>query len=81
MIESIAAAERLSQIEGLTAGLGPLFKSTLPIPLTDNVNEYTVQCSKHIFANHVILEVRKERDEEKEEIMNDIAVRSEEHIE
>ncbi|GMS96132.1 hypothetical protein PENTCL1PPCAC_18307, partial [Pristionchus entomophagus] len=51
-----AAADRLSQIEGLTNGLGPLFKSTLPVPLTDNVNEYTVQCSKHIFGNHVILE-------------------------
>uniref|UniRef100_A0A0K8TSF1 Coatomer subunit gamma n=1 Tax=Tabanus bromius TaxID=304241 RepID=A0A0K8TSF1_TABBR len=49
------SAERLSQIPGIQR-LGPIHKSTSPVQLTESETEYTVQCIKHIFPNHVVFQ-------------------------
>jgi len=38
------------------AALGRIFKSSTPIPLTETETEYVVQCLKHIFDQHVVLQ-------------------------
>ena len=38
------------------AHLGRAFRSSLPIPLTESETEYLVQCTKHIFQKHVVLQ-------------------------
>jgi len=38
------------------AHLGRAFRSSAPAPLTESETEYVVQCYKHIFANHVVLQ-------------------------
>ncbi|MFH4981679.1 hypothetical protein AB6A40_008388 [Gnathostoma spinigerum] len=48
-------AEQLAGIPAF-ASLGPLFKSSPPVALTDDVTEYYVSCVKHIFASHVVLQ-------------------------
>lgn len=50
--------EKLSGIPGI-AKLGPLFKSTPPIQLTENETEYTVSCIKHCYTSHIVLQVNK----------------------
>lgn len=50
-----ANAERLSQIPGIQR-LGPLHKSSPSVQLTENETEYTVQCVKHCFANHMVFQ-------------------------
>lgn len=50
-----ANAERLSQIPGIQR-LGPIHKSSTPVQLTENETEYTVQCIKHSFANHMVFQ-------------------------
>ncbi|NXU49727.1 COPG2 protein, partial [Turnix velox] len=37
-------------------GLGPLFKSSEPVQLTEAETEYFVRCIKHIFANHIVFQ-------------------------
>uniref|UniRef100_A0A8C1PA22 Coatomer subunit gamma n=1 Tax=Cyprinus carpio TaxID=7962 RepID=A0A8C1PA22_CYPCA len=37
-------------------GLGPLFKSSEPVQLTEAETEYVVRCIKHTFANHMIFQ-------------------------
>lgn len=39
------------------AALGPLFRSSEPVPLTDNVTEFPVTATKHVFANHLVVQV------------------------
>uniref|UniRef100_A0A915PFL8 Coatomer subunit gamma n=1 Tax=Setaria digitata TaxID=48799 RepID=A0A915PFL8_9BILA len=48
-------AEQLSAIPPF-ASLGPLFKSSQSISLTDEVTEYNVSCVKHIFSQHIVLQ-------------------------
>lgn len=48
-------AEQLRSIPAF-ASLGPLFRSSQPIPLTDDVTEYSVDCIKHTFPNHILLQ-------------------------
>ncbi|VDO32470.1 unnamed protein product [Onchocerca flexuosa] len=48
-------AEQLAAIPEF-ANLGPLFKSSQPTALTDEVTEYSVLCIKHIFPQHVVLQ-------------------------
>ena len=36
--------------------LGPIIKSSTPIELTESETEYLVQCVKHMYKNHVILQ-------------------------
>lgn len=38
------------------ASLGRAFRSSAPTPLTESETEYVVQCIKHIFPNHVVLQ-------------------------
>lgn len=39
------------------AGLGPLFKSSLPVELTESETEYVVRCVKHTFLGHIVLQL------------------------
>lgn len=50
-----ANAERLSQIPGIQQ-LGPLHKSSTSVQLTENETEYTVECVKHCFSNHMVFQ-------------------------
>jgi len=38
------------------AGLGTLLKSSMPVKLTEDEVEYTVQCIKHTFGEHMVLQ-------------------------
>lgn len=38
--------------------LGPLFKSSEPVQLTEAETEYFVRCIKHMFTNHIVFQVR-----------------------
>lgn len=38
------------------AKLGPLFKSSQPVELTESETEYVVRCVKHIFTDHMVLQ-------------------------
>jgi len=38
------------------ASLGRAFRSTNPVPLTERETEYVVECIKHVFQNHVVLQ-------------------------
>ncbi|KAK8403505.1 hypothetical protein O3P69_000520 [Scylla paramamosain] len=48
-------AEQLSAIPQF-AHLGPLFKSSTPVELTEAETEYMVRCIKHTFQNHIVLQ-------------------------
>mmetsp|Transcript_5336 Transcript_5336/g.12997 ORF Transcript_5336/g.12997 Transcript_5336/m.12997 type:complete len:890 (-) Transcript_5336:181-2850(-) len=47
--------EQLAQIPEF-ASLGPLFKSSAPVELTESETEYVVSCVKHVFKNHIVLQ-------------------------
>jgi len=49
-------AEQLASIPEFS-GLGPLFKSCEPVELTESETEYVVHCVKHVFKEHVVLQV------------------------
>jgi coatomer protein complex subunit gamma len=38
------------------ASMGRAFRSSPPVPLSESETEYVVQCTKHIFQNHVVLQ-------------------------
>jgi len=38
------------------AALGPLFKSSAPVQVTEEESEYQVSCVKHVFAEHVLFQ-------------------------
>ncbi|VDD86241.1 unnamed protein product [Enterobius vermicularis] len=48
-------AEQLRAIPEF-ASLGPLFRSSQPVALTDEVTEYSVDYIKHTFPNHILLQ-------------------------
>ncbi|XP_056633800.1 coatomer subunit gamma [Diorhabda sublineata] len=48
-------AEKLSVIPGIQQ-LGPLFRSSEVVELTESETEYYVRCIKHCFAHHVVLQ-------------------------
>jgi len=48
-------AEELSAIPQLS-NLGPLFKSSPEIELTESETEYVVRCIKHTFQHHIVLQ-------------------------
>ncbi|KAL0809289.1 hypothetical protein ABMA28_011505 [Loxostege sticticalis] len=48
-------AEQLSKIPGIER-LGPVFKTNMPIDLTEAETEYRVRLVKHVFGRHVILQ-------------------------
>merc|ERR1712112_180589 len=37
--------------------LGPLFKSSQPVELTESETEYVVQCIKHVYPEHIVLQL------------------------
>ncbi|KAG2460094.1 COPG2 protein, partial [Polypterus senegalus] len=47
--------EQLSAIPEFK-GLGPLFKSSDPVQLTEAETEYVVRCIKHTFTNHIVFQ-------------------------
>jgi len=50
--------ERLAGVPAIAAlELGPLFRSTQPAELTESETEYVVQVIKHVYTNHVILQL------------------------
>lgn len=48
-VEKFAAIPEIAQ-------LGPLFKSSQPVELTESETEYVVHCIKHVFAGHLVLQ-------------------------
>ncbi|XP_022099738.1 coatomer subunit gamma-2-like [Acanthaster planci] len=48
-------AEQLAAIPEF-ASLGPLFKSSKPVELTESETEYMVRCIKHTFANNIVFQ-------------------------
>ncbi|XP_063610262.1 coatomer subunit gamma-2-like [Penaeus indicus] len=48
-------AEQLSAIPQF-ANLGPLFKSSAPVELTESETEYMVRCIKHTFRDYIVLQ-------------------------
>lgn len=53
---SLRYAEQLAAIPRF-ARLGPLFKSSAPVELTEAETEYMVRCVKHTFLNYIVLQV------------------------
>ncbi|KAL3221362.1 hypothetical protein MRX96_005096 [Rhipicephalus microplus] len=50
-------AEQLANIPELVAlGLGPLFKSSPAVSLTESETEYVVKCIKHVYSRHIVLQ-------------------------
>merc|ERR1712029_1116935 len=50
-VEKLAAVPELQQLN-----MGPLFRSSQPVELTESETEYTVACIKHIYPGHVVLQ-------------------------
>ncbi|UYV63358.1 COPG1 [Cordylochernes scorpioides] len=50
-IDQLAAVPALSNLP-----LGPLFKSSKPLELTEVETEYVVSCVKHTFSNHIVFQ-------------------------
>lgn len=48
-------AEKLQSVPELVA-LGPLFRSSEPVELTESETEYVVRCIKHCFPQHLVLQ-------------------------
>uniref|UniRef100_H3B7N0 Coatomer subunit gamma n=1 Tax=Latimeria chalumnae TaxID=7897 RepID=H3B7N0_LATCH len=42
-------------------GLGPLFKSSDPVQLTEAETEYVVRCVKHMFTDHMVFQLKKNK--------------------
>lgn len=49
--EQLASIPKISSLQ-----LGPILKSSLPVELTESETEYVVQCIKHVFKDHVVLQ-------------------------
>mmetsp|Transcript_14599 Transcript_14599/g.31460 ORF Transcript_14599/g.31460 Transcript_14599/m.31460 type:complete len:945 (-) Transcript_14599:205-3039(-) len=50
--DAISALQEIPEL----ASLGRVFRSTRPAPLTESETEYVVECIKHIFDDHVVLQ-------------------------
>jgi len=57
--EKVDPAAALYAIPEL-AFLGRVFRSSVPVPLTESETEYVVTCTKHIFESHVVLQFNVE---------------------
>lgn len=55
MAVSLSFSEQLSTVPEFQ-GLGPLFKSSEPVQLTEAETEYVVRCIKHTFAGHMVFQ-------------------------
>ena len=56
MPTSVELTEQLAAIPEL-ANLGPLFKSSQPVEITESETEYYVQCIKHTFSHYIVFQV------------------------
>ena len=54
------ATEQLAAVPEL-ANLGPLFKSSQPVEITESETEYYVQGIKHTFSNYIVFQVSAHR--------------------
>mmetsp|Transcript_3919 Transcript_3919/g.6316 ORF Transcript_3919/g.6316 Transcript_3919/m.6316 type:complete len:888 (-) Transcript_3919:14-2677(-) len=52
------------------AGLGPLFTSSQPAPLTESEAEYVVTCVKHMFEKHIVFHFNIKNTMEEEQLEN-----------
>lgn len=59
------------------AALGPLFKSSRPVELTESEMEYLVSCVKHVFAEHVVFQFTVTNTLE-DQLLKDVSVALEE---
>ena len=50
-VEKLAGVPELARL-----GLGPLFRSSQPVELTESETEYTVAVIKHVFPAHLVLQ-------------------------
>ena len=48
--------EQLSAVPEF-AHLGPIFKSSSPVDLTESEVEYVVRCIKHVFSHYIVFQV------------------------
>ena len=55
------------------AGLGPLFKSSEPVKLTEEETEYSIAAVKHVFARHLLLQFNCTNTVE-EQVLEDVSV-------
>nr|XP_042907541.1 coatomer subunit gamma-2 [Parasteatoda tepidariorum] len=56
-IFNLIFSDQLSAVPELSSlNLGPLFKSSLPIELTESETEFVVRCIKHTFTSHIVLQ-------------------------
>lgn len=49
-------SEKLSNIPGIQH-LGPLFRTSDVVELTESETEYVVRCIKHCYTNHLVFQV------------------------
>ena len=56
MPASVELTEQLAAVPEL-ANLGPLFKSSQPVEITESETEYYVQCIKHTFSHYIVFQV------------------------
>lgn len=54
-VSTLILTEQLAAIPEFQA-LGPLFKSSDPVQLTEAETEYVVRCIKHTFARHMVFQ-------------------------
>ena len=54
---SLNIIEKLSSIPEF-AHLGPIFKSSSPVDLTESEVEYVVRCIKHVFSHYIVFQVK-----------------------
>lgn len=52
------------------AHLGPIFKSSTPVDLTESEVEYVVRCLKHVFSHYIVFQVGS--NEEREDLIDDV---------
>ena len=53
--------------------LGPLFKSSAPVKLTEEETEYSISAVKHVYARHLLLQFNCTNTLE-EQVLEDVAV-------
>lgn len=65
-------AEILNKVPYL-ATLGPLFKSSRPVELTESETEYVVTCVKHVYKEHVVFQYNVTNNME-DQLLEDVSV-------
>jgi coatomer subunit gamma len=66
MVDAAAAIYAIPEL----AALGRAFRSCVPVMLTESETEYVVQCTKHVFAQHVVLQFSVQNTIEEQRLEN-----------